>query len=74
MLSSIAGFDLMVLLTAIFAALFLLIPNALRADTLPSLSSYDWAVTASPNLATHPPPVEAVRKFMERLEYHGRSN
>ena len=64
----------MVLLTAIFAALFLLISNALRADTLPSLSSYDWAVTASPNLATHPPPVEAVRKFMEKLEYHGRSN
>jgi hypothetical protein len=62
------------LIATILAALFLLIPGALRADVPPPLSSYNWAVTASPNLATHPPPVDAIRKFMEQLEYHGRSN
>src|ERR1700733_5361032 len=62
------------LIATILAALFLLIPGALCADVPPPLSSYNWAVIASPNLATHPPPVDAIRKFMEQLEYHGRSN
>jgi hypothetical protein len=64
----------MAMLTVVFAALFLPIPNALWADTLPSLSSCDWAVTASPNLAIHPPPADTVRKFMELLEFNALSN
>jgi len=54
----------MVFFAAIFAALFLLTPDALRADSVPPLSSYNWAVNASPNLTTQPPPVEAVQNFV----------
>ena len=37
------------------------------------LEAYDWSVKASPSLATHPPPVETVRKFMEGFDSDGQS-
>ncbi len=53
----------------------LLLPATLRAEATPRpLESYNWAVNASPNLATNPPPEEAVRKFMEQREDDGESN
>jgi hypothetical protein len=52
----------------LFTLLILLLPATVRAESTPTpaLPSYNWAVKASPNLATHPPPVEAVRDFMEQ--------
>jgi hypothetical protein len=63
----------MALIATILAALFLLIPGALCADVPPPLSSYNWAVTASPNLATHPPPVETIQKFVGQPLFKGES-
>ena len=54
--------------------LLLVVPATLRAGSSPPLSSYNWAVKASPNLATNPPPEEAVRKFMEQKLENGESN
>ena len=54
---------------AALALLILLLPATLHAKAaLRPLSSYNWAVNASPNLATKPPPKAAVRKLMEELE------
>ena len=61
-------------LTAV-VTLILLVPLTLWAGaTARPLSSYDWAVNASPNLATLPPPEAAVRKFMEQRHNNGESN
>ena len=54
--------------------LLLVVPATLRAGSSPPLSSYNWAVKASPNLARNPPPEEAVRKFMEQKHDNGESN
>src|SRR6202041_1815798 len=62
-------------LAAVVALVVLLLSVAAHAEPTPlPLASYDWAVKASPSLATHPPPVEAVRKLMEQLEFNGESN
>ncbi len=45
--------------------LIFLLPATSRAEAPSPLSSYNWAVNASPNLAINPPPEEVVRKFME---------
>jgi hypothetical protein len=48
--------------------------TTVRAEPTPMpLEAYDWSVKASPTLATHPPPVETVRKFMEGLDSDGQS-
>jgi hypothetical protein len=55
--------------------LILLVPVTLRAGaTARPLPLYDWAVNASPNLATMPPPEAAVRQFMEQRHDNGESN
>jgi hypothetical protein len=54
--------------------LLLVVPATLRAGSTPPLSSYNWAVNASRNLATNPPPEEAVRRFMEQKHDNGESN
>ena len=54
--------------------LIVLAPATLRAGSTPQLSSYNWSVKASPNLARNPPPEEAVRKFMEQKHDNGESN
>src|SRR5258708_557453 len=52
-------------LAILLGLLILLLPLTLLAESKPPpLSSYNWAVNASPNLATNPPPEEAVRNFM----------
>ena len=61
--------------SAVVTLLILLLPTTSRAEnTLRALSSYSWAVNASPNLATKPPPEEAVRKFMEQKDNNSESN
>jgi len=60
-------------LSALVTLLVLVAPVTLRAEaTARPLSSYDWSVKASPNLATKPPPEASVREFMEQR--HGESN
>jgi hypothetical protein len=62
-------------LTVLVTLLILLLPAMLRGEATPRpLSSYNWAVNASPNLANMPPPEEAVRKFMEQKHDNGESN
>jgi hypothetical protein len=61
-------------LITLFMPLILLMPATLRAGSTPPLSSYNWAVDASPNLANKPPPEEVVRKFMEQKLENGESN
>jgi hypothetical protein len=54
-------------LTALIALVILLMPATSRAKAAPrSLSSYNWAVNASPNLATKPPSKASIRKLMEQ--------
>ncbi|WP_423966831.1 HEAT repeat domain-containing protein, partial [Candidatus Binatus sp.] len=56
-------------LSVLVALLILALPATSRAKTAPRpLSSYNWSVNASPNLATKPPPKAAVRRLMEQLE------
>ena len=62
-------------LTALVTLLVSVAPVTLWAGaTARPLSSYDWAVDASPNLATKPPPEAAVRRFMEQKHDNGESN
>jgi hypothetical protein len=62
----------LLLITYELAQLLSSAPVHAEPSPLP-LASYDWAVKASPNLATHPPPVEAVRNFMEQTSFDGVS-
>src|ERR1700674_1006992 len=56
-------------LTVLVALLILaLLATSQAKDTPRPLSSYNWSVNASPNLATKPPPKAAVRRLMEQLE------
>jgi len=56
-------------LTVLVSAFILLISATVRANAAARpLSSYDWSVKASPNLATKPPPKTSVRKFMEEID------
>ncbi len=36
----------------------------------PPLSSYNWAISATPSLATNPPPVATVINFINNLSWH----
>jgi hypothetical protein len=38
------------------------------------MSSYNWAVRASPNLVDHPPPVAAIRAFMVKVNGSDRGS
>ena len=56
-------------LSILVALLILALPATSRAKTAPRpLSSHNWSVNASPNLATKPPPKAAVRRLMDQLE------
>jgi hypothetical protein len=52
----------------LFAALFLFVSSlgAQAATATPDLASYDWSVSAKPNLAAKPPPEEVVRSFVTK--------
>lgn len=56
----------MIRLILTVALILLLLPFAAQAESSRPLKSYDWSVNASPNLATKPPPVAAVREFMNK--------
>ena len=67
--SSMAATTFACNLAVLVALLILAMPATLQAKETPCpLSSYNWSVNASPNLATKPPPKAAVRKLMEQLE------
>ena len=54
-------------LVALVALLVMVMPAILRASDTPlPMSSYNWAVKASPNLAAKPPPKAEIRKLMEQ--------
>jgi hypothetical protein len=54
-------------LIALVAILVVAMPATLRASDTPlPLSSYNWAVNASPNLVAKPPPKAEIRKLMEQ--------
>jgi hypothetical protein len=67
--SSAAAITFVRNLTVIVALLILaLVATSQAKDTPRPLSSYNWSVNASPNLAAKPPPKAAVRRLMEQLD------
>ncbi|MGC1342361.1 MAG: hypothetical protein WA854_08545, partial [Candidatus Binataceae bacterium] len=55
---------------AVFFAASIIFVSSLQARAAaaaPDLASYDWSVNAKPNLATKPPPEEAIRAFLAKL-------
>lgn len=53
--------------TAIATLLILLSPATLRAKSTPALTSYNWAVNASPNLASKPPSMKILVNFLNSV-------
>jgi len=54
---------------AVFFAASIIFVSSLQARAAaaaPDLASYDWSVNAKPNLATKPPPEEAVQSFVTK--------
>ena len=53
---------------ALFAASLIFVAplGAQAAAATPDLASYDWSVSAKPNLATKPPPKEVVQSFVTK--------